>query len=322
MPTLPATSGMSGVIRMKWLQKPPAPVGTAARMRGSTAPTRLVYCPPIDWPCAKTCARVELERGLARRQRRRRCTRASVAGIDARACASASRNRRCSITPWRNVSRNAARLLKLRYAVSPALGQALGVDRQRARRPSRSRTARARTPGPRPWCCSPSCPSTRRACRSGHLRRVGLRRRQVPRSTTARAERRPSRGSRSPAGSRAAGISPLGSVIVDRRVLVALLRRQAAVGEVEEPVGVERRRALLELRIASPCRRARSSDRGSAPSSGSTCEIVDGDRVLRERASSRDRRVSATTSPVVNTVAAATSAASIPALRERGPERR
>ena len=32
----------------------PAPVGTTASMRGSTAPMRLVYMPPIDWPMAMT----------------------------------------------------------------------------------------------------------------------------------------------------------------------------------------------------------------------------------------------------------------------------
>src|SRR5450631_3966632 len=52
--SFPVELGMSEDLRMKYVQNPPAPEGTAARMEGSTALIRFVYIPPIDWPCANT----------------------------------------------------------------------------------------------------------------------------------------------------------------------------------------------------------------------------------------------------------------------------
>ena len=40
------------VSRIIRFQNPPAPVGTSAPNRGSTAPIMFVYIPPIDWPPA------------------------------------------------------------------------------------------------------------------------------------------------------------------------------------------------------------------------------------------------------------------------------
>ena len=107
-------------------QYPPAPVGTTTLMRGSMAPIRFVYMPPIDCPCARSGVMSKWY-AVSPAASERPVQDATVAGSIV-SFASASMNMRCSITPWRNVSRNAARLLRLRYSSSVAPGTRSGLS--------------------------------------------------------------------------------------------------------------------------------------------------------------------------------------------------
>jgi hypothetical protein len=95
----------------------------------------------------------------------------------------ASMSIRCSITPWRKRSCPAARLSKLRYAVSEAPGRRSGLTGSAL--PIIAKPCGASThAGPSPLVLQPFTPIDSSIVPSGHL--VGsLSGRQVPRSTIA-----------------------------------------------------------------------------------------------------------------------------------------